>query len=70
MGCMIILMPRTGPVFKGSLWVTSLHVCNTRCDSNLPILRYLTTDYWIDIGRLDDYSEAQEVYQKHIQNQI
>ena len=39
-------------------------------DKKLPIFRYLTKDYWIDIGRLGDYSEAQEVYEKHIQNHI
>jgi len=39
-------------------------------ERNLPILRYLIKDYWIDIGRLGDYSEAQEVYEKHIQNHL
>ena len=39
-------------------------------DQKLPILRYLAKDYWIDIGRLGDYSEAQEVYEQHIQKHI
>ncbi|MFO0760803.1 MAG: sugar phosphate nucleotidyltransferase [Byssovorax sp.] len=27
--------------------------------------RYLTTDYWIDIGQVEDYRRAQDVYQEH-----
>jgi len=29
------------------------------------IARYRIEDYWIDIGQIDDYSSAVEVYQKH-----
>jgi NDP-sugar pyrophosphorylase family protein len=31
-----------------------------------PIGRYLTSEYWLDIGRLDDYNEAQISYDKHL----
>jgi NDP-sugar pyrophosphorylase family protein len=30
-----------------------------------PIGRYLMKEYWLDIGRIDDYAEAQEAYQRH-----
>jgi NDP-sugar pyrophosphorylase family protein len=33
--------------------------------TNIPIARYLIQDYWIDIGQVDDYSKAQEIYAKH-----
>ena len=39
-------------------------------ENNIPILRYLIHDYWIDIGRIDDYKEAQEVYENHFNNKI
>jgi len=29
------------------------------------ISRYLMKEYWLDIGRLDDYEEAQVAYEKH-----
>jgi NDP-mannose synthase len=32
---------------------------------NIPISRYLIQEYWIDIGQVDDYSKAQEIYTKH-----
>jgi len=33
--------------------------------ASLPIAKYLTKDYWLDIGMLEDYSEAQVAYEKH-----
>lgn len=30
-----------------------------------PIARYLMEEYWLDIGRVEDYSEAEEAYQTH-----
>lgn len=32
---------------------------------NANIGRYLMKEYWLDIGRLDDYNEAQEAYKTH-----
>ena len=31
----------------------------------LPVARYLTEDYWLDIGQVDDYQVAQEAYGEH-----
>lgn len=37
-------------------------------DNNLPIVRYDIEEYWIDIGRMDDYEKAREDYRnKHIE---
>jgi NDP-sugar pyrophosphorylase family protein len=33
--------------------------------SGIPIGRYLMQEYWLDIGRLDDYNEAQTAYDEH-----
>ena len=30
-----------------------------------PIGRYLMSEYWLDIGRIDDYSQAEDAYQEH-----
>jgi NDP-sugar pyrophosphorylase family protein len=32
-----------------------------------PVSRYLMEEYWLDIGRLDDYAEAEAAYQEHFQ---
>lgn len=34
----------------------------------LPILKYEITEYWLDIGRFDDYQKAQDVYEKHFKD--
>ncbi len=31
----------------------------------IPIPKYLMHEFWLDIGRLDDYTEAQLAYEKH-----
>ena len=30
-----------------------------------PISRYLMEEYWLDIGQIDDYTEAEEAYKSH-----
>lgn len=30
-----------------------------------PVARYLMSEYWLDIGRIDDYSIAEEAYREH-----
>ena len=31
----------------------------------ISVLHYLIDEYWIDIGRIDDYKEAQNIYEKY-----
>jgi NDP-sugar pyrophosphorylase family protein len=33
-----------------------------------PINKYLIEEYWLDIGREDDYHKAQEIYKDHFKN--
>jgi NDP-mannose synthase len=33
--------------------------------AGLPITRYLMEEYWLDIGRVEDYSVAEEAYKTH-----
>lgn len=33
-------------------------------ENKLPIVKYDIEEYWIDIGRMDDYEKAQEDYRK------
>ncbi|MCK4662457.1 MAG: NTP transferase domain-containing protein [Bacteroidales bacterium] len=32
---------------------------------NIPIAKYEIKEYWLDIGQIDDYNKAQDVYNKH-----
>ena len=33
-------------------------------EEQMPIVKYDIEEYWIDIGRMDDYEKAQEDYKK------
>lgn len=37
----------------------------TMLSKNMAVARYLLTEYWIDIGRIEDYHKAEMVYNKH-----
>lgn len=37
-------------------------------ENKAPIMRYLMNEYWIDIGQIDDYKEAQEMYENHFKD--
>jgi len=32
---------------------------------DVPVVKYEMMEYWLDIGRVDDYKKAQEIYQDH-----
>lgn len=34
----------------------------------LPVVRYLMREYWLDIGKIEDYSQAQNVYEEHFKD--
>ncbi len=33
--------------------------------NNLPVSKYELEEYWLDIGRINDYNQAQEAYNEH-----
>lgn len=37
----------------------------TMLADGLPVTRYLMEEYWLDIGRVEDYGEAEEAYRVH-----
>ena len=36
-------------------------------DKKMKVAKYLIKEYWLDIGRIDDYETAQEAYGEHFQ---
>ena len=34
----------------------------------IPISKFEIMDYWLDIGQVDDYQKAQEIYKEHFIN--
>jgi NDP-sugar pyrophosphorylase family protein len=34
-------------------------------DRGMPIAKYEMEEYWLDIGRIDDYQKANDAYQRH-----
>lgn len=41
---------------------------NKMLNQKLPITKYLINEYWLDIGREDDYQKAQEIYKNQFNN--
>jgi NDP-mannose synthase len=41
------------------------HLLIKALSNKIPVARYLLKDYWIDIGRIEDYEKAEEVYNTH-----
>ena len=41
------------------------HLIKQMLSMSVPISKYLMSEYWLDIGRLDDFNDAQEAYEKH-----
>lgn len=41
------------------------HLIKKMLSMSVPISKYLMSEYWLDIGRLDDFNDAQEAYEKH-----
>lgn len=37
--------------------------------NNTPISKYEIEEYWLDIGRIEDYSKAQEIYEQHFKQE-
>lgn len=42
---------------------------NKMLDQKIPITKFLIKEYWLDIGREDDYQKAQEIYRNHFENE-
>ena len=34
-------------------------------NENIPVAKYPIQEYWLDIGQVDDYEKAQEIYKTH-----
>ncbi|MDP4266851.1 MAG: sugar phosphate nucleotidyltransferase [Bacteroidota bacterium] len=39
-------------------------------ESNAKIAKYDIKEYWLDIGKIDDYEKAQNIYNEHFKNSI
>jgi len=37
-------------------------------EEKIPITKYEIKEYWLDIGQVDDYKKAQEIYKEHFEN--
>jgi len=42
----------------------------TMLEKKLPVAKYEISEYWLDIGRIDDYQKAQEIYKEHFKENI
>lgn len=45
------------------------HLIEKMLTQQLPVAKYQINEYWLDIGRVDDYEKAQEIYRTHFSKQ-
>jgi len=41
------------------------HLIDKMLSENIPVAKYQIHEYWLDIGQVDDYEKAQEIYKTH-----
>jgi NDP-sugar pyrophosphorylase family protein len=41
------------------------HLIQKMLNENIPVAKYHIYDYWLDIGQVDDFEKAQEIYKTH-----
>lgn len=44
------------------------HLITGMLKKNIPVMRYLMKEYWLDIGRVDDFEKAQSAYKEHFES--
>ncbi|MBN2070247.1 MAG: NTP transferase domain-containing protein [Candidatus Krumholzibacteriota bacterium] len=52
------LIPHNEPMGMDTLIIKML-------SSNMPVAKYEIHEYWLDIGMIDDYEKAQDIYSEH-----
>lgn len=45
------------------------HLIQKMLGENIPVAKYPIHEYWLDIGQVDDYEKAQEIYRTHFSKQ-
>lgn len=60
-----VMKPEIFSIFPGNEYFGMDHLIKKMLRLNMPITKYDVKEYWLDIGRLNDYEEAQEIYEKH-----
>jgi NDP-sugar pyrophosphorylase family protein len=41
------------------------HLISKMLEKKLPVAKYEIFEYWLDIGQVDDFEKAQEIYKTH-----
>lgn len=60
-----VMKPKIFELFPEDEYFGMDHLIKKMLKNNLPISKYDLKEYWLDIGRLNDYEEAQTIYEKH-----
>lgn len=60
-----IFKPKIFEIIPGNEYFGMDALINKMIDIKSPITKYDMHEYWLDIGQVDDYQKAQEIYQTH-----
>ncbi len=62
-----VMKPEIFDIIPRNQYFSMDHLINRMLDQNLPVAKYEMTEYWLDIGRVDDYEKAQAMYKKEFE---
>jgi NDP-mannose synthase len=60
-----VLKPGIFSIIPDNTYFGMDHLIQKMLNEKLPVAKYEIHDYWLDIGQVDDYEKAQEIYKTH-----
>jgi NDP-mannose synthase len=60
-----IFKPEIFRLFPDNAYFGMDHLIDKMLAEKIPVAKYKINDYWLDIGQVDDYEKAQEIYKTH-----
>jgi NDP-sugar pyrophosphorylase family protein len=63
-----ILKPQALSLIPDNQYFGMDDLIQTMLTNNMPVARYLLKEYWIDIGRIEDFEGAEVVYDRHFKD--
>lgn len=63
-----VMKPEIFELFPENVYFGMDTLIKKMLDNKLPIAKFELKEYWLDIGRINDYEKAQEIYNSHFNN--
>lgn len=60
-----VIKPKLFEIFPANQYFGMDELIKKMLHTKMPVSKYDLNEYWLDIGRLNDYEKAQAIYEKH-----